>query len=398
MIRTNWHWVYVGISVFIIGIMLGACNLPAPDVATPDFLATYAAQTVAARLTQEAVAPPTTEGPIVTPATPAPSTETPLPTISPTPTSDADCDRAIFIDDVTIADGTEFKPETTFTKTWRLKNSGSCTWTTEYHLVFIDGDQMGGSDEVAFPGIVDPEREVDLSVGLTAPDAEGTYRGNWQLRNASGGIFGIGDDADEPFWVEIVVSTEVDDLELGAATWRDRFDGYLYWFLLDTDQSKFEIKNDEMVMKAFTAGGLDEWGLSSRPVVDDFYLEMTARTGSNCSGLDRYGMLIRASDPNHAYVYGFSCNGRYRLYRWNDGEYKALADWKSSGHIISGPKQTNRLGILAEGNSFKLYANGKLLTTVTDSMFDEGRFGLFIGAAETDNFEVFVEEVAYWSR
>lgn len=373
--------------------------MPAPEIATPDFMATYAAQTVSARLTQEALVQPTTPVPPVTPATQPPSSTPAVSTATTTATvPDEDCDKAVFVSDVTIADGTEFKPGTGFTKTWRLRNAGTCAWSTEYALVFVDGAQMGGSDTIPLPAPVPPGGEIDLSVTLTAPDDEGSHRGNWQLRNAAGTLFGIGDEADEVFWVEIVVSTEVDDLELGTATWRDGFDGYVYWFLLDTDQTKFEIKGGNLVMRAFEAGGLDEWGLSSRPVADDFYLEMRAKTGDTCSGLDRYGVLIRASDPEHAYVFGFSCDGKYRLYRWNDGEFKALVGWKSSGLIISGPDQTNRLGILAEGGTFKLYANGKLITTVTDSMFDEGRFGLFIGAAETDNFEVVVEEIAYWER
>src|SRR5512143_3278895 len=40
------------------------------------------------------------------------------------------CDWAQFVADVTVPDGTSYAPGTTFTKTWRLKNIGSCTWTT----------------------------------------------------------------------------------------------------------------------------------------------------------------------------------------------------------------------------------------------------------------------------
>ena len=52
-------------------------------------------------------------------------------------------DRAQFVADVTVPDGTRYDPGATFTKTWRLKNIGTCTWTTSYTLVFDSGDADG---------------------------------------------------------------------------------------------------------------------------------------------------------------------------------------------------------------------------------------------------------------
>src|SRR5512134_797366 len=65
-------------------------------------------------------------------------------------------DRAQFVADVTIPDGTRFSPGTTFTKTWRLRNIGTCTWTTAYTMVFDSGTQMGSTTSVAFPSSVAP--------------------------------------------------------------------------------------------------------------------------------------------------------------------------------------------------------------------------------------------------
>ena len=41
-------------------------------------------------------------------------------------------DRAQFVADVTVPDGTRYDPGATFTKTWRLRNIGTCTWTTSW--------------------------------------------------------------------------------------------------------------------------------------------------------------------------------------------------------------------------------------------------------------------------
>ncbi len=115
------------------------------------------------------------------------------------------CDWAQYVADVTVPDGTNFEAGTSFTKTWRLKNIGSCTWTTGYSLVFSSGEKMGGPDSVPLPSNVAPGQTVDISVNLTAPSVPGAYRGFWMLKNASGAVFGIGTTASKSFWVDIKV-------------------------------------------------------------------------------------------------------------------------------------------------------------------------------------------------
>jgi len=117
---------------------------------------------------------------------------------SPPPTQS--CDIAQFVDDVTIPDGTILKPNETFTKTWRLKNVGTCTWTSSYTVVFSGGDSMSGPATQALAGSVNPGQTVDISINLTAPAADGDYTGNWKLRNASGVLF-------SQFYVDIKVKS-----------------------------------------------------------------------------------------------------------------------------------------------------------------------------------------------
>jgi hypothetical protein len=141
------------------------------------------------------------------PPTNIPSTNTPVPTSTPVPTATqvTYCEWAYFIKDVTVADGTVFAPGETFTKTWRLKNRGTCTWTADYMLVYTSGAQMGGTTALRLPGNVAPGQTVDISVTLTAPSSTGPYTGYWMLRNSSGTLFGSGDKANVPFYVDIVV-------------------------------------------------------------------------------------------------------------------------------------------------------------------------------------------------
>lgn len=117
------------------------------------------------------------------------------------------CDAAAFIADVTVADGTDFAPSTAFTKTWRLKNVGTCTWTTSYSLTWVSGDPMSAVYPVALTANVAPGATVDVSANMVAPASTGTYQGFWELKNASGQLFGIGSTASSPFWVLIDVAT-----------------------------------------------------------------------------------------------------------------------------------------------------------------------------------------------
>jgi hypothetical protein len=148
-------------------------------------------------------------GPSITPSSTSTSGPTPTSSLTPTPTQTSiptGCDQAKFITDVTIPDGTLFHPGTTFTKTWRIQNSGTCDWTSSYSMVFYNGTQMGGPASIALPSTVAVGQTVDLTINMTAPAAAGRYRGYWALRNAQGRAFGLGaSDPIQPFWVDINV-------------------------------------------------------------------------------------------------------------------------------------------------------------------------------------------------
>jgi len=152
-----------------------------------------------------------------TPVTPPPVTGTP-PTATPTNTpgpvtvtvAPSSCDRVQFVSDVTIPDGTIMLPGATFTKTWRLRNVGACAWNSSYQLVYFSGHQMGAASSAPFPlsagQVIATGQTVDVSINMTAPSAAGSYRGYWMFKNATGILFGIGTQANKPWFVDIKVS------------------------------------------------------------------------------------------------------------------------------------------------------------------------------------------------
>ncbi len=88
--------------------------------------------------------------------------------------------KAAFVTDVTVPDNTQFEKGEAFVKTWRLKNSGSDAWPEDTVLAFASGEQMTDAKQVEV-GTVAAGDTVDISVDMTAPDADGTFKGIWRL-------------------------------------------------------------------------------------------------------------------------------------------------------------------------------------------------------------------------
>jgi hypothetical protein len=205
-------------------LLMGGCAIFGSDeeLTSPEMIRTYAAQT------REALA---TLGITETPDLPTLAVVTPTVTslaVTPIPTLTPDnCDRAMYVQDITIPDGMMIEPGATFTKTWELKNAGTCAWTQGYSLVFTHGDAMGApaSQALNLSGNVEPNQTVQISIDLKAPTASGVYRNYFKLSNPYGKLFGIGKDGSGEFYVEIGVKSEVNFLDmLCDAVWRSGAD------------------------------------------------------------------------------------------------------------------------------------------------------------------------------
>lgn len=138
--------------------------------------------------------------------TPARPTSTPGARRMPTNTPVAACTNAAkFIADVNVADDTQLSPGQSFTKVWRLRNDGTCSWTEEYKVVFVGGDSLSNNTPLSLPAVVAPGASVDIAVDMAAPSGSGTFRGDYQLRDPLGVHFGLGAIGQTPFYVQIVV-------------------------------------------------------------------------------------------------------------------------------------------------------------------------------------------------
>jgi hypothetical protein len=176
-------------STLLIIVLLASCSggsaSPTPTPVDVNALQTAAVQTIVADITQTAAAQPTeTVAPTETPV-PVP-TETPTPEATPTPQT---CDNSAFINDASVPDGTVMSAGQEFLKNWKVKNTGTCSWTTGYRIVYSYGEKMGGLP-TALTAEIAPNADVEIAVKLKAPLKSGTYSGYWRLVNNNGYAFG----------------------------------------------------------------------------------------------------------------------------------------------------------------------------------------------------------------
>ena len=182
------------VFLFVV-LMTSACGAQSPvETVAPAIIET---ETRAATATE---APTATETPSAQ-ASVTPTPETPIPTNSP------DCtNKAAFVADVTIADGDIVPASTNFTKTWRVRNTGTCIWGPDYTVTHYSEERMFAPPSVPL-SVTFPEETADISMDLTAPNTDGNHRGYFVIRNPAGLIMKI--DNDSRLWVVINVSSQV---------------------------------------------------------------------------------------------------------------------------------------------------------------------------------------------
>lgn len=267
--------------------------------------------------TQAPVVIPTQSQPTAVPATPTkvPPTPTPLP-----------CYQVQFVNDITIPDGTKIVAGNNFTKTWRLRNSGSCTWDTRFDIGFVDGTQMTSGKVWDLTKEVKPGETVDITVEMTAPSTVGSYQANFQMINANGVKFGTGSDSKGSFWAKIQVidgKGMVYSFASNAcsAKWSSSSTNPLSCPGKETDVSKGYVLTKDKP-KREDGGVENEIGLVTRPndasngYIQGIYPAFLVKDGDKF----RAAIQCEANSTN--------CKLKFELYyRIGDGSFVELGEW-----------------------------------------------------------------------
>jgi len=129
------------------------------------------------------------------PSKPEEATASPAPTIAPSCIS-----NLLYLEDLTVPDGTVVTPGEQLDKRWLVENNGSCNWDVQYSLVLIGGPQLDAPREQALY----PARsgtQVMIQINFTAPEEPGPYRSAWQAQDPEGNLFG------DPIYIDILVQS-----------------------------------------------------------------------------------------------------------------------------------------------------------------------------------------------
>ena len=189
--------------LLFLSAILSGCNFPTVKEASTDeqkdiAVATIVAQTLTALENQIQPTPtPIEEVPTLTAM---PTLEVPVQpqmTVAPVSSySQKGCLIASTISE-TIPDDTIFDPGDSFTQTWTVINSGTCDWTTNFQLVYLSGNQMGGISPTFLSSNVPAGNIIDITLPLTAPSEAGTYLSDWALQAEDGTMVAY-------LWVQII--------------------------------------------------------------------------------------------------------------------------------------------------------------------------------------------------
>lgn len=224
-------WIFLGL--LSLSLVLAACAPSVPPTPSEAEIAQQVAATQQAKATQNSVEtlvalvtqlsnqPTWTPQPtcpvcptqvVVLPTaqtTANPTAGTPVPTTAPTEAAGAKCFQFDFLGDVNFPPGTVVKPGTKFSKTWTVKNTGTCEWTRDYDLVLAGGEAFDTNKRGDIPREVLPGETIDLTIyDMVAPKTEGTYYSYWMIAAPDGARIGYGPGQQWGLGIQLIVSNE----------------------------------------------------------------------------------------------------------------------------------------------------------------------------------------------
>jgi hypothetical protein len=179
------------ILTLILVALLFSCGTNQTDSTYINLIRTQAVATYASSLT-ETLAPVSTAAPTLkVEQTPTPSIITATITTTPEATFTANpCYNLLWIEDVTIPDGTQMKAGEVFTKTWLVQNIGGCAWHAGFTFQNVGGDPMRGNI-VTMQEAIQTGSKREISVQLVVPSGvNGIIQSSWRMADENGTFFG----------------------------------------------------------------------------------------------------------------------------------------------------------------------------------------------------------------
>ncbi|MBI3242310.1 MAG: hypothetical protein HYZ49_08465 [Chloroflexi bacterium] len=197
-----------------------------------------------------------------------------------------------------------------------------------------------------------------------------------------------------------VVSTNAQDPLAGAnpaPVIDEKFDfpDRYFWYLFDTSTGEGKIENETFILIAKEPERL-EWTFDGKKFGNAYVTAKTLVPNTTCKAGDNWGLIFRHKDNANFYLFGVSCDGKYRLLKRVDGVFETIVDFTDSD-AIKDLGQRNVLGVRAAGGQISMYVNDQFLGTVADGTFAEGVIGMYVGSRLTPNLTVSFDDIAVYT-
>lgn len=185
-------------------------------------------------------------------------------------------------------------------------------------------------------------------------------------------------------------------LNLAMPDYRDNFSRSTTWGGPNNEAALNMIRDGQLIAIDHLADPYVWWS-TTLIQASNTYVEVTAHLAI-CSEKDAAGLGARIAGASfdNGYTVEISCDGHYRMRKFDTGAVDLLQDWTPSAAIIQGPNASNRLGLVARGSKISAFANGELLYEIEDYSFYHGTFALYSSAIETPGLTVAFDDFEVW--
>jgi hypothetical protein len=174
----------------------------------------------------------------------------------------------------------------------------------------------------------------------------------------------------------------------------DDFSDPSFWTTQDAPGGAVVKVSDGTIHLGLNAGRSYLLPTRNSPVLDDFYVEITALP-SLCGGADEYGLIVRANDGDH-YRFALSCDGRAKVDRYLGGSLTRQAGWVSDRIVPSVVPASSRLGVWASGGQMRFFINDYYLFSVNDTQIYLGTLGVFAHTSGEGDVSVSFSDLQVW--
>lgn len=162
---------------------------------------------------------------------------------------------------------------------------------------------------------------------------------------------------------------------LGKVLLEDDFSDPENWQTYRSPLGNAVVSNNELTLAIQGSDSIIA-SYSTLPQMGDYYLSLDVSLSLCSWNGDWYGVAFRVNDSENQYRWSFNCLGQTRVDRVYKGRIYNIVDWDINGAVKPSAPQKFSIGIAAQGESLRFYANDTLIAETEDTIFTTGGYGL----------------------